>query len=108
MKTKDILNLNFKEEENKNKIKKVLQQIKPLSKYSDEIPVEILEKVLNKLCVKYNYYLSIFVEGQENNLYYHITIAHKEKSITDNFYSMCIYEMLAKSIILIYSKTRKK
>ena len=46
MKTEDILNLDYREKENKQIIQKALLNIKPLSKFSDEkIPLEALEKL---------------------------------------------------------------
>ena len=47
MKTEQILNLDFRKEENQGIIQKVLRKIKPLSKYSDEVvPIEAIEKLV--------------------------------------------------------------
>lgn len=55
MKTEQIMNLDYRKEENQKIIQKVLRQVKPLSKFSDEeqIPIEMLEKTVSVLTNKY-------------------------------------------------------
>ena len=56
MTTKEVMNLDYREEENQEIIQKVLRQIKPLSRYSDEceIPFEAIEKAIVVMSKKYN------------------------------------------------------
>lgn len=109
MKTKEILNLDFRKEENKIIIQKVLRQIKPLSKYTDEIPIIDLEKTLKVLCVKYNFCQSNFyIDFKANKDYpvYKIVFMNVNKQY--KIYGICLYELFAKSVIQIYTLTRKE
>lgn len=55
MTTKQVLDLDCREEENREIIQKVLRQIKPLSNCLEEqVPFEKLEKCLYVLCKNYN------------------------------------------------------
>ncbi len=112
MKTKDILNLDYRKEENKKIIQKVLRKIKPLSKFSDEndIPLQAIERVIKILTNKYeiipkqmmmSYYetdLGIYsIEIRKNiNSYEHI----------GTVYGMCVYEVFAKLAIKMYSEVK--
>jgi uncharacterized membrane protein YjdF len=111
--TKEILDLDCREEKNKAIIQKVLRQLKPLSKYSEEeeIPLMAIEKVIKIMSSKYyvriqalvpdiwvNHDLDIW-RGEIIN-----EVDYKQKFI----YGASIYEVLAKAAILIYSGVKKK
>ena len=55
MRTDQILNLDYREEESKEIIQKVLRKIKPLSRYSldEDVPIEALEKLIKVMVHKY-------------------------------------------------------
>lgn len=111
MKTEQIMNLDYRKEENQEIIQKVLRKIKPLSKYSDEnvIPIEAIEKLVRVLVQKYEITpqwmsMSFF----EPNLgIYSIGI----KTTTDHkwlgtVYGTCLYEVFAKLAIKMYSEVK--
>jgi len=111
MKTKDILNLDYRKEESQEIIQKVLRKIKPLSKYSEEerLPLEAIEKLIRVLCQKYeitpqwmimSFYepiLGIFSIGVKT------TTDHKWLGTV---YGMCLYEVFAKLAIKMYSEIK--
>ena len=111
MKTEQILNLDYRKEENQEIIQKVLRKIKPLSRYSDEsnIPIEAIEKLVRVLVQKYEIMpqwmtMSYF---EPNHNIYSIGI----KTMTDNewlgtVYGMCLYEVFAKLAIKMYSEVK--
>lgn len=111
MKTDEILNLDYRKEESKEIIQKVLRKIKPLSKYSDEmVPLEAVEKVVHILTNKYEItpqwmmmtynepILGIYSIGVKT------TIDHKWLGTV---YGMCLYEVFAKLAIKMYAEVRK-
>ena len=110
MKTDEIINLDYRKEESKEIIQKVLRKIKPLSKYSDElVPLEAVEKVVHVLTNKFE------ITPQW------MTMMHNEpvlgvysigvKTTTDHkwlgtVYGMCLYEVFAKLAIKMYAEVR--
>lgn len=113
MKTEQILRLDYREEESKEIIQKVLRKIKPLSKYSDEygdIPLEAIEKLIRVLYQKYEItpqWMSMSLNEPIVNIY-SIGI----KTTTDHkwlgtVYGMCLYETFAKLAIKMYSEIKQ-
>mgnify|MGYP004462389735 FL=1 len=111
MKTEQILNLDYRKEENKEIIQKVLRKIKPLSKYSDEIdvPIEAIEKLVRVLVQKYE------ITPQWMTMSYFEPIlglySIGVKTTTDHkwlgtVYGMCLYEVFAKLAIKMYSEVK--
>ncbi len=111
MKTEQILNLDYRKEENQEIIQKVLRKIKPLSKYSEEeqIPLEAIEKLIRVLVQKYE------ITPQWMSMTFHEPIlgiySCGIKTTTDhawlgNVYGMCLYEIFAKMAIKIYSEVK--
>lgn len=111
MKTEQILNLDYRKEENKEIIQKVLRKIKPLSKYSDEIdvPIEAIEKLVRVLVQKYE------ITPQWMTMSYFEPIlglySIGVKTTTDHkwlgtVYGMCLYEVFAKLAIKMYSEIK--
>lgn len=110
MKTEQILNLDYREDENKETIQKVLRKIKPLSKYSDEIvPLEAIEKTIKVITNKYE------IAPQWMTMAYHESIlgiySIGVKTTVDHkwlgtVYGMCLYETFAKLAIKMYSEIR--
>lgn len=114
MKTEQIMNLDYRKEENQKIIQKVLRQVKPLSKFSDEeqIPIEMLEKTVSVLTNKYEitpqWIICGFRDPAKGGIgYYNVGI----KTTTDHKWlgdaSGCnIYELFAKLTIKMYSEVK--
>jgi hypothetical protein len=112
MKTDQILNLDYRKEETKEIIQKVLRKIKPLSKYSDEydIPLEAIEKVIRILSQKYEItpqWMTMSLYESAVNIY-----SIGVKTTTDHkwlgtVYGMCLYEVFAKLAIKMYSEVKQ-
>lgn len=111
MKTDEIINLDYRKEESKEIIQKVLRKIKPLSKYSDEsnIPIEAIEKLIRVLVQKYE------ITPQWMSMSYFEPIlgiySIGVKTTTDHkwlgtVYGMCLYEVFAKLAIKMYSEVK--
>lgn len=108
MKTEQILNLDYRKEENREIIQKVLRKIKPLSKYSDEInvPIEAIEKLVRVMVQKYE------ITPQWMSMSYFEPVlgiySISVKTTTDHrwlgtVYGMCLYEVFAKLAIKMYA-----
>lgn len=112
MKTERILMLDYREEETKEIIQKVLRKIKPLSKYSEEcdIPLEAIEKLIFVLAQKYaitpQWLMMSFHDGVTS--VYSVGV----KTTTDHkwigtIHGMCLYEVFAKLAIKMYSEVKQ-
>ena len=111
MKTDEILNLDYRKEENKETIQKVLRKIKPLSKFSEEndIPLEAIEKAIRVMVNKYE------IRPQWMTISYHdnslaiysigVKTTDTHKWLGDVF-GMCLYEVFAKLAIKIYAEVK--
>lgn len=113
MKTEEILNLDYRKEETKEIIQKVLRKIKPLSKFSDEydeIPLEAIEKLIRVLFQKYEItpqWMTMSLHETAVNVY-----SIGVKTTTDHkwlgtVYGMCLYEVFAKLAIKMYSEIKQ-
>lgn len=113
MTTNQIINLDCREEENKEIIQKVLRQIKPLSRYSDEcdIPFEALEKAITVMCKKYCMRIRDFVPdvwANKNHTIWRATLVNETNLKTiDMVYGITLYEVFAKSAIRLYAEVKK-
>lgn len=106
MNTTELLSKDFRTEDGKRVIRKALLKIKPLSKYENkEIPLEILEKYVEKVCRKYDVkiqYLQCTFMDEESRWY---SLSLMEKSTSqwlDNIYAHTLYEMWAKLSIQLF------
>ena len=113
MTTNEVMNLDCRKEENRKIIQKVLRQIKPLSKYSDEydIPFEAIEKAVVVMVKKYTLGIREFspdVFSNESNLIWRATIINdiNNKPI-GTAYGITLYEVFAKAAIMLYSEIKK-
>lgn len=114
MKTEQIMNLDYRKEENQKIIQKVLRQVKPLSKFSDEeqIPIEMLEKTVSVLTNKYEIQPQWITCGFRGPIrggigYYSVGV----KTTTDHKWlgdasGRTIYELFAKLVIKMYTHVR--
>lgn len=112
MTTNQILNLDFRVKENQEIIQKVLRQVKPLSKYSDEeIPFSALEKAITVMCKKYVLQIKdIMIDSRSNdtNLIWRVTIANEvDLKVVEMIYGISLYEVFAKTVIKLYSEVKK-
>lgn len=113
MKTEDILNLDYREQESKEIIQKVLKKIKPLSKYSDEyteIPLEAIEKLIRVLFQKYEItpqWMTMSLHETAVNVYSIGVKTTTEHKWLGTVYGMCLYEVFAKLAIKMYSEVKQ-
>ncbi len=113
MTTKQIMNLDYRKEENQEIIQKVLRQIKPLSKYSDEyeIPFSALEKAIKVMCKKYCMQLrdlSPDMWSNHNHTIWRATLINETNLKTiETIYGISLYEVFAKTAIRLYAEVKK-
>ena len=109
MTTNQIMELDYREDESKKIIQKVLKKIKPLSKYSEEedVPFEMIEKLIVVLSKKYNMRVRDFVPDVWSNSQHSIwraTIINDTNLQTIKLvYGISVYEVFAKAAICMYS-----
>lgn len=113
MTTNQVINLDYGEKENQKIIQKVLKQIKPLSRYSDEceIPFAAIEKAITVMCKKYCMRIRDFtpdVWSNKNNTIWRATLINETNLKTiDMIYGVTLYEVFAKSAIRLYAEVKK-
>ena len=113
MTTKEVVNLDYRKEENQEIIQRVLRQIKPLSKYSDEyeIPLNALEKAIAVMCKKYAMHVqSIMADtfaNEERIIWRAMLISEDGFKIIDAVHGISMYELLAKIAIRLYAEIKK-
>ena len=113
MTTKEIINLDYREKENQEIIQKVLRQIKPLSRYSDEceIPFSALEKAITVMCKKYCMRIREFNPdvwaNDDNTIWRAILINETNLKTIDMVYGISLYEVFAKCAIRLYAEVKK-
>ena len=113
MTTKEIINLDFREKENQEIIQKVLRQIKPLSRYSDEceIPFSALEKAITVMCKKYMMRINNLTPDVWSNNTYTIwrarLINETNLKTIDEVFGITLYEVFAKCAIRLYAEVKK-
>lgn len=112
MTTENILNLDYRKEETKEIIQKVLRKIKPLSKYSDEcdIPLEAIEKLIRVLFQKYEItpqWMTMSLHESAVNVYSIGVKTTTEHKWLGTVYGMCLYEVFAKLAIKMYSEIKQ-
>lgn len=113
MTTNQVMNLDCREEENKKIIQKVLRQIKPLSRYSDEcdIPLSAIEKAITIMCKKYVMRIRDFspdVWSNETHTIWRATLINDTNLKTiDMVYGITLYEVFAKAAIRLYAEVKK-
>lgn len=111
MKTEQILNLDYRKEENQEIIQKVLRQIKPLSKFSEEndVPLEAIERAIRVMVCKYEITPQWMHMVYENPILGVYSIGVKTSDThkwLGDVYGMCLYEVFAKLAIKIYSEVK--
>lgn len=113
--TEQVLNFDYRKEENKKIIQKVLRQIKPLSKFSEEdeqIPMELLEKTISVLVNKYTItpqWVSMHFTGLQKGVPATYSCGVKTSDTHEwlgTVYGSSLYELFAKLTIKMYSEVR--
>lgn len=113
MRTSEIMNLDYRKEENQEIIQKVLRQIKPLSRYSDEceIPFSALEKAITVMCKKYCMRVREFTpdvwSNKEHTIWRAILINETNLETIDIVYGITLYEVFTKCAIRLYVEVKK-
>lgn len=110
MKTEDILNLDYRKEENQEAIQRVLRKIKPLSKFSEDeiIPFEKLEKLIGLYQNKYAIKIQYIMPNYEGSIIYSASLLRSDNfKWIGNVYGMCMYELFAKIAIKMYTEIKK-
>lgn len=113
MTTKEVMNLDCRNEKGRVIIQKVLRQIKPLSKYSDEsdIPLDAIEKAINVMCKKYIVSVRELVpdafSNHEHTIWRATLINDKNLKVIESVYGISLYEVLAKVAIRLFAEVRK-
>lgn len=112
MKTEEILNVDYQKSKNKDLIQKVLKRIKPLSRYTDDVPIEALEKLIAVICKKYNLDMQWIVvmseDAKDGRLVYSCGVkTHDKGKWLGTVYASCIYELFAKLSIKLFSESKQ-
>ena len=113
MTTKEVLNLDCRKVKNQEIIQKVLKQIKPLSRYSDEceIPFEAIIKAITVMCKKYCVQVKDinpdFFGNNEGTIWRATIINDTNFKIIEKVYGITLYELFAKVAIQLYAEVRK-
>lgn len=120
MKTEDIMNLDCRDERNKERLFKFIFQVKPAQKILRErncktakdvmtAPVDMFESVIFEL-FKYGYKINHIIPVIENNKFavWSCTISDNNNSLIGFVYGLTIKEVLIKTVIRIYGDIKKK
>ena len=112
MTTNQLLNLDFRELENRKKLFKALRLIPPLSKIpEDEIEPYHLEKALHIMCNKYNMFTRIQqdpVSGDGYDIWSCQIYNTNTLSELGKVYGISLFEVFIKVNIAVYSEVRKQ
>lgn len=113
MRVSEVLELDCTVRENREQVQKTLRQIKPLAKAPDgDVPIEMLERCLKVLSNKYDIYCrDIYPDtnvGEKYIVWRSIIIDGKTLDTVKAVYGCTFYEVLAKTVIVVYAKTRNR
>ena len=119
MRVRDILQLDCREEENKEVIQNMLKKIKPFSKYEDEdVEISKIEKFIGVAVKKYDLYVRDImfasIVTDNNEILYNLHLYREsDLQIICEIYGCELYELMAKTAIYIYAlikneKVRKR
>lgn len=114
MTTEQILQLDCREQKNREIIQKVLRKIRPLSKcpVGQDVPFEKLERCMQVLNEKYNLFCrELFPDTHSGDKYviWRSTIINLSNLDTvGSAYGCTLYEVMAKTVIMLYAYTRKQ
>lgn len=112
MRTEDILNLDYRDQEGKKIIQKALRKMKPFGSIdlSEDIPLEKIEKIVGAYCRKYRImiqYISPTYMKDEVNMYACSIKTTDNHMWLGNAYGTCLYELMAKTAIKMFIDVKK-
>lgn len=112
MTTKQVLELDCREQKNREIIQRVLRQIKPLSKCSEEqIPFEKIEKAIVVISKKYQMRVREFVPdvwaNEKNSIWRATIIDDTNLQTICTVYGLDVYEVFAKTAVAMYDRVKK-
>lgn len=111
MTIKQVIDSDCQVPENAEMLQKALQKIKPLSKYSEEVPQWAIEKVIHSMCHKYKVWVKEIAQDPWSNAKFDIWRSTVVEDGLDKVselwkikpvFGATIYEVLAKTALLIY------
>ena len=120
MKTEDILNLDCRKEENRMKLNSFLYKVKPIQRRMEklgkgrgvEVPMEVLEEVMQGLCLRYGYRIQHIIPSFDTDrfIFYNSSITKRRDTVlrVGNAYGCTMHETIAKIIVKIYADIRKE
>lgn len=115
MTARQVVDLDCTVDENMEVLQEVLRKIKPLSKYSGEVPQWAIEKVIHSMCYKYHVWVKEIAQDPWSNAKMDIwrvsVVDDSPDKVADwgkikPVFGVTIYEALAKTAILIYSMVK--
>lgn len=110
MKLSQMLQLDCTVDANKQKIQQMLKRIKPLSKFKNDVPFEYLEKTIKRLGERTKIVVGSIVPDIDSNskiIIWRCEIVNlKNFNLVVSVYGCSLYEVLAKTIIVLYSKAK--
>ena len=109
MKTMELLNLDCTEEENAEIIQKALKRIKPFSNVKGDVELELLEKFIQKITVKYHIMIQWITPTFTNKIesMYSASFKRTDNHVwLGNVYGKTIYELYAKIAIKMYTDVK--
>lgn len=111
MKTYDILALDYRENESREIIQKVLKKIKPLSKCISNVPLEKIERCAKVICEKYNYWLRFYSDtasGDDCIVWRCEVFDSNDLQLIKKIYGCTFYECMSKVVIYLYSIIKRR
>lgn len=113
MKTKDILNLDLSDHQNRHIIAQALHKIPELQQYTDkQITDSVLEELLFTLCVDHRLFINgLYADVYASNegIVWRLVVSRLDKKdVRIHCYGVTLFEVLAKGVIMVYSKVKKK
>lgn len=116
--TEEILNIDCRKPDGKEKLNRFLWKIKPFSKLGIPkgcvLDIGDLERVLHGISIRYGYRLvnvSPYYEDDKTFIFFKGDITKKEEGVRQwhgSVYGVTMWELIAKSLIKIYSEIQKE
>lgn len=107
-KMEKMLNLDCRDEVDRQTLQELLHGIKPLMKYEGNIQQSKIEKLLGKICRRYYVHFVIEPSYMDNNVdIYHGIVTTGINKLIDT-YGCSIYEVLAKTAIWLFDAIKNK
>lgn len=112
MTTNQLLNLDYRDNDNRYTLVKALQLIPPLAKMNPSaIDMLHIEKALHIMCNKYGMFLKVQqdpVSGDGYDIWNCQIYSRSNLKLLGRIYGMCLDELFIKTAIAVYSEVRKQ